>query len=97
MELNLSIFEETGWTDSEGSDCDSDDEEVSTEFKRILAVIQTPHRHENEPKEAFLKQLVAPTIEDTTTHLGSEMPTQGLLALQDMSPLKDIPGVKHVP
>lgn len=37
VKINLAILEETGWTDSEGSDSDSDEEEVSTEIKRILA------------------------------------------------------------
>ena len=39
VQLNLAIFDEPGWSDSE-SDCDSEDEEVSPEVKRVLDEIR---------------------------------------------------------
>ena len=77
MKLNLAILDETGWTDSEGSNSDSEEEEYTDEIKRILTEVRSCNRRTRSPDLPYQKQLVAPTVEDNhSTHLGSEFISQ---------------------
>ena len=94
MKIDLTILDETGWTDSEGSNSDSEEEELTTEIKRILTDVRASNCNGALLDKTCQKLQKVPVVEDNhSTHLGSEMPSQALPAFlsPDLSPMKQLP------